>query len=57
MAVFIIKQKSDPSYKRNVIDIHSRAKRHKKWLKVSFIFNIIFVLYFLYLNTSRYFNH
>lgn len=55
MAIFVIKQKSEPSQKKTVIDINSRAKKHKKWLRVSIFFNIMFVIYFTYL-TIRNFN-
>lgn len=55
MAIFVIKQKNEPSQKKTVIDINSRAKKHKKWLRVSIFFNIMFVIYFTYL-TIRNFN-
>jgi len=55
MAIFITKQANEPSQKKNVIDIHKRANKHKQWLRVSIFFNIMFVIYFTYL-TIRNFN-
>lgn len=49
MAIFTIRQKIEPSTLKVTVDINNRAKKHKKWLRLSIIFNIIFALYFLYL--------
>ena len=53
MATFSIRQQHEPSSHKNVIDINIRAKKHKNWLKISIIFNIAFIVYFIYLNFNN----
>lgn len=48
MATFTIKQKNEPNQRKNVIDIHKRTKKYKKYLKISLFFNLILAIYIAY---------
>lgn len=48
MATFTIKQKNEPSQRKNVIDINIRTKKYKNYLKISIAINILLFIAFTY---------